>query len=121
MKQEAIAQQFPEDATTSDSYVDKSAKIGSNVRIGRFVSIHSDVIIGDNAIVEDGSRVYSNCVIGANSIIGPNAVLRPFTKIGHHTIFGTLSCCEGHSSIGNFTTIHAKCHITQKVTIGDDV
>jgi len=121
MNQEAITQRVREDSSTSHIYLDKTAKIGNNVRIGHFVSIHSGVVIGDNAIVEDGSRIYDNCTIGANSIIGPNAVLRPFTRIGHHTIFGTLSCCEGHSSIGNFTTIHAQCHITQKVTIGDDV
>src|SRR2546425_2034760 len=121
MNQGAIAEQRREVSPASDVYRDRTAKIGENVRIGRFVSIHSGVIIGDNVVIEDGSRVYDNCEIESNSVVGPNAVLRPYTKIGHHTIFGTLSCCEGHSAIGNFTTVHAQCHITQKVTIGNDV
>ncbi len=104
-----------------DCYIDASAVIGENVRMGRFISVHSDVQIGDNARIEDGSRVYEGCVVGAGSIIGPNAVLRPFTRVGSHTIFGTLSCCEGHSSIGDYTTINAQCHITQHATIGNSV
>src|SRR2546428_3449979 len=82
-----------------DSYVDNSAEVGVNVQIGHFTSIHSDVRIGDNVRIEDGSRIYEGCVIGTGSVVGPNAVLRPFTRIGNHTIFGTLSCCEGRSSI----------------------
>ena len=121
MNQEAMTRQTSEDSLTRDTYCDKTAKIGNNVRIGHFVSIRSGVIIGDNVILEDGSRVYENCMIGDNSIIGPNAVLRPHTRIGHHTIFGTLGCCEGHCTIGNCTTINAQCHITQKATIGDNV
>ena len=70
---------------------------------------------------EQGAIVDDTCEIGDETIIGANAVLRPYTKIGHHSIFGTLSCSEGYNSIGNYTTIHAQCHITQGVTIGDNV
>lgn len=105
----------------TDSFIDKTAKIGKGVRMGHFVSIRSDVVIGDNTIIEDGARIYEGCIVGENCVIGPNAVLRPKTTLGHHTIFGTLSCCEGNSSIGNHTTINAQCHITQQMTVGDDV
>jgi acetyltransferase-like isoleucine patch superfamily enzyme len=71
--------------------------------------------------VEPGAIVYPNCQIGTGSIIGANAVLRPYTRIGHDSIFGTLSCSEGHNDIGSYTTIHAQCHITQGVHIGDNV
>lgn len=104
-----------------DSFVDADARLGDDVRIGHFVSIHRGVKVGDNARIEDGSRIYDGCEVGRNSIIGPNAVLRPYTRLGEHTIFGTLSCCEGKSTIGDFTTIHAQCHITQGVTIGNNV
>jgi UDP-3-O-[3-hydroxymyristoyl] glucosamine N-acyltransferase len=71
--------------------------------------------------VEPGAIIYPNCVIGEGSIIGANAVLRPYTRIGRNTIFGTLSCSEGHNEIGDFTTIHAQCHITSNVRIGNNV
>lgn len=70
--------------------------------------------------VEPGAIIYPNCEIGEGSIIGANAVLRPYTRIGRNTIFGTLSCSEGHNDIGNNTTIHAQCHITTNVHIGND-
>jgi len=104
-----------------DCYIDRTSEIGKNVTIGHFTSIHSDVKIGSNVRIEDGSRIYEGCVIGDGSIVGPNAVLRPLTRLGKHTIFGTLSCCEGHSSIGDYTTINAQCHITQYATIGNCV
>jgi len=78
-------------------------------------------VIGKHTKINPGAIVYENCEIGDYTIIGSNAVLRPNTKIGHHSIFGTLSCSEGDNSIGNYTTIHAQCHITKGVTIGDNV
>jgi len=74
----------------------------------------------NNFNIELGAIIYPNCEIGEGSIIGSNAVLRPGTKIGHHSIFGTASVSEGDNEIGNFTTIHAQCHITKKVRIGND-
>jgi len=71
--------------------------------------------------VEPGAKIYPNCTIGEGSIIGANAVLRPYTRIGRNSIFGTLSCSEGHNHIGDYTTIHAQCHITSGVHIGDNV
>jgi len=71
-------------------------------------------------IIEPGAIIYDECEIGDYTIIGANAVLRPRTHIGHHSIFGTLSCSEGMNRIGNYTTIHAQCHITKYVTIGDN-
>lgn len=112
----ATRQQYPR-----DSFIDADAQIGNNVGIGHFVSIHRGVRLGDDSRIEDGSRIYEGCEIGRNSIIGPNAVLRPHTRLGEHVIFGTLSCCEGKSTIGDYTTIHAQCHITQGVTIGNNV
>lgn len=104
-----------------DSFIDGSAKIGRDVRIGHFVSIHAGAKIGDGSRIEDGARIYGDCVIGHGCIIGPNAVLRPDTRIGSHSIFGTLSCSEGGNSIGDYTTIHAQCHVTKGLRIGSNV
>lgn len=74
-----------------------------------------------NYKTEPGAIIYPNCEIGEGSIIGANAVLRPYTRIGKHSIFGTLSCSEGSNAIGDYTTIHAQCHITSNVFIGNNV
>jgi len=73
-----------------------------------------------NCKVEEGAVLFPPYSIGEHTIIGANAVLRPYTKIGHHSIFGTASVSEGENYIGNYTTIHAQCHITQKVRIGNN-
>lgn len=116
-----IVRSHPTFQMQGDSFIDGSARIGKDVRIGHFVSIHAGVKIGDGSRIEDGARIYDNCVIGDNCIIGPNAVLRPGTQIGSHSIFGSLSCSEGGNSIGDYTTIHAQCHITRGVRIGNNV
>lgn len=99
--------------------ISKTAKIGKNVKIGHFVTIDENVIIGDGSIIENGAKIYKNCVIGKQSIIGANSVLRPSTIIGNNTIFGSCSVSEGENKIGNETTIHAQCHITKGVSIGN--
>ncbi len=102
-----------------NSFVDSSVEIRENTSIGQFVSIYENVKIGKNVRIEDGAKIFKNCEIGDNSLIGSNAVLRPSTKIGKHSIFGTCSVSEGFNEIGDYTTIHAQCHITQGVTIGN--
>ena len=104
-----------------DSFIDSSAVLGKSVRIGHFVSLHAGVKIGDGTRIEDGARIYDDCVIGDNCIIGTNAVLRPRTHIDSQSIFGTLSCSEGDNWIGQYTTVHAQCHITKGVHIGNNV
>jgi UDP-3-O-[3-hydroxymyristoyl] glucosamine N-acyltransferase len=104
-----------------NAFIDHTAIIGKNVKIGHFISIHSNVKIGDNCKIEDGAKIYEGCVIGDNCIIGANVVLRPGTTIGNYSIFGTLSCSEGDNFIGDYTTIHAQCHITKGLQIGNNV
>lgn len=102
-----------------DCFIDKTAKLGKNVHLGHFVCIYNDVKIGDNVRIEDGAKIYKNCEIDNYSVIGSNAILRPSTKIGKHSIFGTCSVSEGCNEIGDDTTIHAQCHITKDVKIGN--
>jgi acetyltransferase-like isoleucine patch superfamily enzyme len=77
--------------------------------------IASDVNIQEYAIVERG------CVIGERSRIGYHAVLRRGTVIGADSVFGTHSVSEGKNFIGNRTTIHSQCHITEGAVIEDQV
>ncbi len=79
------------------------------------------VTFGDKVIIEPNAVIYENCEIGENCVIGAGAVLRPYTKILNNTIFGTLSVSEGYNIIGNYTTIHAQCHLTQGMSIGNEV
>ena len=102
------------------NFIHETALIEEKVTIGHFVSIGHSTTVGDNSRIEDGARVYNDCFIGNNCIIGANAVLRPRTRLGDNSIFGTLSCSEGDNIVGNFTTIHAQCHITKGVSIGDN-
>ena len=83
------------------------------------LQLGENVIIEENTVIESGARIYDNCIIGNNSIIGPNAVLRNNTKIGNFTIFGSCSVSEGDNQIGNETTVHAQCHITKGVNVGN--
>jgi len=99
--------------------ISKSAKIGDNVKILDFVTIGNDVVIGNGTIIESGARIFDKCIIGNDSIIGSNSVLRPNTIIGNNTIFGSCSVSEGNNQIGDETTIHAQCHITSGVRIGN--
>lgn len=77
--------------------------------------------IHPSVIIEYGAVIYSHCEIGEGSVIGANAVLRPGTVIGENTIFGTGSVSEGDNYIGDNTTIHAQCHITAGMHIGNNV
>jgi len=84
---------------------------------GRLIS--SESYIGDGTIVQAHVVIERDCVIGDNCRIGYGAKLRRGTVIGDNSVFGTLSVCEGNSEIGEHTTIHSQCHITEGVKIGD--
>ena len=100
---------------------DKDAFYFDNDETGTLINLGFPTPRDAKYKVEAGAIIYPNCEIGEGSIIGANAVLRPYTKLGSHSIFGTLSCSEGSNAIGNYTTIHAQCHITSNVFIGDNV
>lgn len=85
----------------------------------RTIAIDDTAKIGKGTKIEPGVVIFENCIIGNNCIIGANAVLRPNTIIGNNTIFGTGSVSEGDNIIGNDVTIHAQCHLTKKVTVGN--
>ena len=90
---------------------DNDAFYFDNEESGTLINLGYPTPRDANYKVEAGAIIYPNCEIGEGSIIGANAVLRPYTRLGKHSIFGTLSCSEGSKAIGDYTTIHAQCHI----------
>ena len=57
------------------SIVDKSARIGANVRIGHFCVIGADVCIGDNTTIHNNVTIVGHTTLGAGNTVFPGAVL----------------------------------------------
>lgn len=63
-------------APAATSFVDPSAKIGSNFSMGHFCVIEKDVVIGDdavlghNVVIKEGTKIGNSAVIGDNTVIG---------------------------------------------------
>ncbi len=81
----------------------------------------SDIEIGKDTILEPNCIIYDGCKIGESCIIGTGSILKKGTIIGNHSIFGQLSVTEGNVVIGDWTTIHAQCHLTDGIRIGNRV
>ena len=57
------------------SIVDKSARIGANVRSGHFCVIGADVCIGDNTTIHNNVTIVGHTTLGAGNTVFPGAVL----------------------------------------------
>ncbi len=101
--------------------IEQGAIVGEGTTVQAFTRILPGARIGAGCRIGHGVVIYEGCTIGDNCIIGDAAVLRPGTSIGDDSVFGTHSVSEGKNKIGNRVTIHSQCHITQTVTIEDDV
>jgi len=102
-------------------YSGKGVKLGKNVEILPNAFIGDNCEIGDGTVVQFGAFLERDCIIGSNCRIGTHAVLRRGTRIGDHSVFGSLSASEGNNFIGNHVTIHTQCHITEGSVIEDYV
>lgn len=81
----------------------KPVKFGNNVSIGNCCSISEGVELGDKV------------KIGNNVVIRSGVIINKYCVIGHGTVF------EGNAIVGENTLIHAQCHITKGVKIGNKV
>lgn len=121
-----------------NTFIDKNAILGNNIRIGNGVTIDEDVVIGNNAQIGNhvtilsGSRIGENCQIHSNAVlggmpqdlkykgeytlleIGDNNVIREFVTINK----GTVS--KGKTSIGNSNLIMSNAHIGHDCVIGNN-
>jgi acetyltransferase-like isoleucine patch superfamily enzyme len=83
--------------------------------------IHPDVILGVNvrvryyAVIEKGCVFGDGCFIGNNTTIRENCIFGEKCVIGHNVVF------EANSRFGNHVTINAQCHMTQGITVEDEV
>ena len=84
---------------------------------GEYVAENAE--IGEGTIIHAGAIIEEKCMIGKNCRIGYYAVLREGTIIGDKSVFSHHSVSEGNNIIGSNTVIHAQCHITEGVKIGD--
>lgn len=127
-----------------DCYIDKNAKIGSNVSFGYGVRVYGNVEIGDGCQIDDfcvlgyptiqpgsaplklgaGARVRTHTVIYEGSEIGPfletghHVVIREKSFIGENLRVGNFSDIEGHCHIGDFVRMHGYAHVGRGAKIG---
>jgi acetyltransferase-like isoleucine patch superfamily enzyme len=95
--------------------------IGDHSEIEHNVTIKGGCRIGEHVRIASGAVIEENCIIGDGTFIGHGVVMRPKTVIGKDCVIGHLTVFEGSTEVGHDTLIHAQCHITRGVIIGDKV
>lgn len=131
-------------AETTDFYwgnqgrpkIGQGAQIHSSAIIDSGVTIGNNVSVGAGAIILRGSKIGDGSVVMAGSIIGEESLEikqiqgRPQkvhhvggVKIGVGCVFGphvvvSRNVFHGHTSVGDFTTVGEKSHISHGVKIG---
>lgn len=102
--------------------VDRTARLGENVRIAAFAYVGPNAQIGDNAVLYPGVFVGPDCRIGAGCLLYPNAVLYDGSVLGDRV---TIHACTviGEDGFGYSTHAgqHEKIPQAGHVEIGDDV
>ncbi|MDI1496027.1 MAG: Transferase [Cenarchaeum symbiont of Oopsacas minuta] len=82
--------------------------------------LENDIHIGIGTIIEPHAIIYPNVTIGNNCVVATCAVIKQHTKIGEHSIFGTLSNSDGNVKIGNWTTVQGQCLLGYGTRIGNN-
>jgi UDP-3-O-[3-hydroxymyristoyl] glucosamine N-acyltransferase len=70
------------------NYVDKSAKIGKNVKVWHFAYVGKDAEIGDNVMIGSLTHVDYKVKIGDNTRIEGSVYIPPLTVIGKNVFIG---------------------------------
>jgi UDP-3-O-[3-hydroxymyristoyl] glucosamine N-acyltransferase len=70
------------------NYVDKSAKIGKNVKIWHFAYVGREAEIGDNVMIGSLTHVDYRVKIGDNTRIEGSVYIPPLTVIGKNVFIG---------------------------------
>ena len=70
------------------NYVDKSAKIGKNVKIWHFAYVGKEAEIGDNVMIGSLTHVDYKVKIGDNTRIEGSVYIPPLTVIGKNVFIG---------------------------------
>ena len=70
------------------NYVDKSAKIGKNVKVWHFAYVGKEAEIGDNVMIGSLTHVDYKVKIGDNTRIEGSVYIPPLTVIGKSVFIG---------------------------------
>ncbi len=102
--------------------IDRSTKIGANVRIGAGVIIDRNCNIGDNVTIFPGVVIAQEVAIGNNTLIYANVALREQVRIGNNVIIhsGTVVGSDGFGFAKEGQQYH-KIPQVGTVIIEDDV
>lgn len=76
----------PANGIHATAVIDKSVKLGNNVRVGAHTVISENVVLGDNVTIYPNCTIYPGAVIGADVTIHANCVVREFVVIGARSI-----------------------------------
>jgi UDP-N-acetylglucosamine acyltransferase len=98
--------------------INKSAKLGNNVKIFPNAIIDEDVIIGDNTIINSNAIIRSGARIGKNCEIFPGAII---SEIGQDLKFNgekTYTFIGDGTIIREYVTIHRGTKDRNKTVIG---
>jgi acetyltransferase-like isoleucine patch superfamily enzyme len=77
--------------------------------------------VGRGAKLRTGTILYCGVTIGDNFQTGHNVIVREENVIGDNVSIWSGSYIDYRCRIGNNVRIHCDCHVTQFVTIEDDV
>lgn len=105
------------------SFIDESAKLGSNIYVGAFAYIGKNVTLGDNV------KIYPQCYIGDNVIIKNNTTIFSGAKIyamcevGENCIIhsGVVLGADGFGFVPNSTGAYDKIAQTGNVVLENNV
>jgi acetyltransferase-like isoleucine patch superfamily enzyme len=70
------------------NYIDKSARIGTNVKIWHFAYVGRDAVIGNNVMIGSLTHVDYGVKIGNNTRIEGSVYIPPLTEIGNNVFIG---------------------------------
>jgi len=122
--------------SATQSYIDPSTKLGSNVSIGLFTVIRENVTIDDNCQIGNNVTIHADSRIGANVRIDDNAVIGkepmraansavtkdqelPPATIGADCLIGTSAIIYRGCSIGEKVLVADLATVRENVSIDD--
>jgi len=102
------------------AYIDKSAKIGTNVTVEPFSTIYNDVEIGDGTFIGPNVTIYPGARIGKNCKIFPGAVISAVPQdLKFHGEYTTTEIGD-NTVIRECVTIHRGTDDRLKTVVGSN-
>jgi len=81
--------------------IDRTAKIGQNVKIAKGAAIGAYVIIDDDVQIGENTVITGGCKIGENSKVGKNCRFDSNVVVYHNCIIGNNVIIQANSTIGS--------------------